>query len=144
MRSSESIAFTDYVVFCVGLFVAYITMILIGRDVIIPFWAIIRDILTLTFWTFYPVLGFNNARVLGASFELEVNYNSLEAWTPLYPSDGFNTYEMIGALMYYVIWCDLQRGLQSINVWIVTSTSSRDLPCHFINDATGLFFMIRI
>lgn len=63
---------------------------------------------TLTFWTFYPVLGFNNVRVLGASFELKVNYNSLEVWTPLYTSDGFNTSGIVGALMY-VIWCDLQR-----------------------------------
>lgn len=41
----------------------------------------------------------------------------------------------------YVIWYDLQRCLY-INVWNVTSTSSSDLPCHFINGATGLFYIM--
>lgn len=103
---------------------------------------------TLTFWTFSPVLGFNNARVLGASFELGVNYKSLEVLTPLLPSGAVNNSEMIMSLdlCHLVRFAmDLQRCLLSIYVWNVTSTSSGDLPCHFINSvgyATGLFFII--
>lgn len=147
MRSSESIAFTDYIVFCVAEhFVAYITMILIGRYVIIPFWAIIRDISKLT-WTFYPVLGFNNARVLGASCELEVNYKSLEAWTLLYPRDGFNTCVKLWVACCD-IWCDLQRCFIhqrlkcNINVikWFALSLYKSALVCC----PTGLFLMICI